>query len=109
MNIDNKKVRLKEKEKINLRSSDNELLAGRFEVVELIGEGGSGLVYKVRDLNDESIYALKLLKLDFQSDKSAFKRFQREAENLSKVSHKNLVSVKDHGVLENGTPLILME
>ena len=56
------------------------ILGDRFEVLSLLGQGGMGSVYKVKDTNTGRIVALKLMKPELCKDKSARKRFMQEAE-----------------------------
>jgi serine/threonine protein kinase len=82
---------------------------GRFDVLELIGEGGMGLVYKVFDPALQKVFAVKVLKSVLASDKQALKRFEREAEAAIKLNHPNLVSIYEHSVLPDGTPFLVMD
>ncbi len=81
----------------------------QYETLELIGQGGMGSVYKVRDKRDKSCFAIKLLNPDLAKDKTAVKRFEKEAEATSKLTHENLVTVYEHGCTDNGIPYIVME
>lgn len=81
----------------------------RFETLELIGEGGMGIVYKVRDPALDKCFAVKILRANLAKDKQALKRFQREADALIKLNHPGLVAVYEQGVLGDGTPYIVMD
>ena len=83
--------------------------AGRFETLELIGEGGMGVVYKVRDPALDKCFAVKILRSHLAKDRQALKRFQREADALIKLNHPGLVAVYEQGVLGDGTPYIVMD
>ncbi len=103
-------------EKTKLRASETELvpdqlpnLGERFEVLERIGSGGMGSVYKVRDTNIDAILAVKVLQQNLIQDQAALKRFEQEAEAAQKLSHPNLVSVYDHGTTAEGAPYIVMD
>lgn len=82
---------------------------GRFQTLELIGEGGMGVVYKVRDPDLDKCFAVKILRAHLAKDKQALKRFQREAEALIRLNHPGLVAVYEQGVLGDGTPYIVMD
>lgn len=80
----------------------------QYETLELIGQGGMGSVYKVQDKLG-SYFAIKLLKPELAKDKTAVKRFEKEAEATSRLTHENLVTVYEHGCTGDGIPYIVME
>lgn len=82
---------------------------GRFKVLELIGEGGMGVVYKVLDPALNKIFAVKVLKTVLASDKQALKRFEREAEAAISLNHHGLVSIYEHSLTADGTPFLVMD
>ncbi len=82
--------------------------AGRFEVVEELGHGGMGRVYKVFDTRAKEKIALKLLKPEVSSDDAAIERFENELRFARKVSHRNVCRMYDLGD-EKGTRYITME
>ena len=67
------------------------------EILSLIGQGGMGSVYKVRQPNLDRIVALKLLAPALSRDPAFAERFAREARVLGKLNHPNIVSVYEHG------------
>lgn len=73
------------------------LLPG-YEMVERIGQGGMGTVYKAHDLIGDRWVAVKLLAPFLAWDKEYVKRFFREARNLQKLHHPNIVGAYDAGV-----------
>jgi serine/threonine protein kinase len=83
-------------------------LTDNFEVLELIGRGGTGQVYKVRDKQLDQILAVKVLKKDLIVDNQTVKRFNHEAEAAANLSHANVVSVYGHGETKDGSPYITM-
>jgi serine/threonine protein kinase/DNA-binding response OmpR family regulator len=82
---------------------------GKYELVELIGGGGSGLVYRAKQLNIGSSVALKVLHLKAMAQADTLPRFQREARVTALLSHPNIVAVRDFGVAEQGQPYLVME
>jgi serine/threonine protein kinase len=84
-------------------------LGERFEVIERIGRGGMGSVYKCRDKNIDAILAVKVLQQNLIQDQAALKRFEQEADAARKLSHPNLVSVYDHGTTIDGAPYLVMD
>lgn len=82
---------------------------GKYELVELIGGGGSGLVYRAKQLNIGSSVALKVLHLKAMAQADTLPRFKREARVTALLSHPNIVAVRDFGVAEQGQPYLVME
>jgi len=89
-------------------SADALGLLDAFEVMELIGQGGMGLVFKALDPSLNRTVAIKVLAPDLASDTVARQRFAREAKAAAAVHHENVVTI--HSVNEgNGLPYIVME
>ncbi len=82
--------------------------AGRFEVIEELGKGGMGRVYKVYDQKTREKIALKLLKPEIAADREAVERFGNELRFARKISHRNVCRMYDLGE-EQGTHFITME
>ncbi len=78
------------------------------EIIELIGAGGMGAVYKARQPGLDRLVALKVLPPEFDHDVKFALRFTREARTLAKLSHPNIVSVFEFGNVE-GVYYFLME
>ncbi len=82
----------------------------RYEVVEKIGAGGMGAVYKARQIAMDRMVALKVIHPDQQADDVVVRRFFREMKTTSRISHPNTVSVYDFGKSEEeGTFFLAME
>jgi eukaryotic-like serine/threonine-protein kinase len=75
-------------------------IAGRYRVRKLLGIGGMGAVYRVRDDELERDVALKLIRSDIGENPEALERFRREIQLSSKVTHKNVLRVYDLGASE---------
>ncbi|MCE5195967.1 MAG: protein kinase [Negativicutes bacterium] len=71
------------------------ILQGRYEILELVGSGGMSHVYKARDLKENRLVAIKVLREEFDSDEDFLRRFRREAESLQRLNHPNLVATYD--------------
>lgn len=69
----------------------------QLEIIELLGRGGMGWVYKARQTKLDRVVALKLLPPDRDGDPSFAERFQREARALARLNHPNIVAVFDFG------------
>ncbi len=86
-------------------------LAPRFpqwEIVELLGQGGMGAVYKVRQKDLDRWAALKVLPSDVANAPNFAERFQREARTLAQLSHQHIVTVYEFGQCD-GVFYLLME
>src|SRR5436190_6195948 len=80
-----------------------------FEVLEIIGRGGMGAVYKARQLALDRIVAIKLLPLEVSADHEFAERFKREARTMGKLNHPNIVSIFDFGTTTEGHLYFVME
>lgn len=89
-----------------------EELAGRFpqlEVLELLGKGGMGAVYKARHKGLDRLVAVKILPPEISRDAAFAERFTREARALAKLNHPNIVAVYDFGQTTEGLFFFVME
>jgi len=82
--------------------------AGRYQIIEEIGKGGMGRVYKVQDTKIKEKIALKLIKPEIAKDKKTIERFSNELRLSRKIRHKNVCQMFDLGE-ERGTQFITME
>jgi len=82
--------------------------AGRYQIIEELGRGGMGRVYKVFDGKTREKVALKLLKPEISSDGEAIERFGNELRLARKISHRNVCRMYDLGD-DQGTHFITME
>ena len=84
------------------------LLAGKYRLGRLLGEGGMGAVYEGEHTGLGSRVAIKLLSEHIHNER-AIARFRREARAMAAVRHDNVVTVTDTGTDEEGTPFLVME
>jgi eukaryotic-like serine/threonine-protein kinase len=85
-----------------------EVIAGRYELEELVGSGGMSSVFKARDTLLERRVALKVLHPHFTDDDQYVERFRREARAVAQLSHPNIVTVIDRGE-DEGRQFIVFE
>ncbi|MEM0925735.1 MAG: protein kinase [Planctomycetota bacterium] len=78
------------------------------ELLELVGAGGMGAVFRARQIDLDRIVAVKVLPPQLSSDPRFVERFRREARAMAKLDHPNIVTVYDSGVVE-GRAFIVME
>src|SRR6516162_8562872 len=83
-------------------------MLGHYCVVEQVGSGGMGVVYRARDVRLDRDVALKVIRPGALNNKSACERFRKEALLLSKLSHPNIAHVYDFDVQE-GVEFLVME
>jgi len=81
---------------------------GPYRIIEMIGQGGMGVVYKGVHLKLEQVVAIKSLTPEFSLDPSMRERFINEAKLLAKISHPNVVNVLNY-VEEGGNLFLVME
>src|SRR5512138_3146161 len=82
---------------------------GSYRVVELLGKGGMGYVFRAEHVKLGREVALKLLRSDYSRRRDAVARFFQEARTVNRVRHRNIVDVTDFVELEDGTTFIIME
>ena len=95
------------------KSEDAQLHAdfssNNYHLLEKLGSGGMGTVYKARRSGVDKTLAVKKLNAKLSADESSVKRFEQEAKSASFLTHPNLVSVYDFGRDSRGEPYIVMD
>ena len=84
-------------------------MAGNYRLVERLGAGGMGEVYKGVHETIGSRVAIKVLHATAARDQHAQQRFLREAQAVNRIAHEGVVKIIDAGRLENGRPFLVME
>src|SRR6266851_4371341 len=84
------------------------MLGDRYEVLQLLGQGGMGAVYKARDVELERTVALKLIRPDLASHPEILRRFKQELILAREVTHRNVIRIYDLGQA-SGVRYITME
>jgi len=81
---------------------------GKYDVIEVIGRGGMGVVYKANDPHLDRIVAIKMITSGFAENPAQLKRFFVEAKSLASLVHPNIVTVYDLGDFD-GNPYLVMQ
>ena len=83
------------------------LLADRYEILEQIGAGGWGSVYKAKHATLDLYFAVKIVHRHHLRDEDGLKRFEQEAQLMSRLDNPHIIKIVDHGLLP--VPFIVME
>jgi serine/threonine-protein kinase len=86
-----------------------EVIARRYQLEALLGEGGMGAVWRAHDLNLGSTVAVKLLSSEYAGDAPARARFEREARAAAALRSAHVVQILEYGIHEEQFPYIAME
>ena len=88
---------------------DTEWQLGNYEILEEIGRGGMGVIYRARQRHSRRIVALKRV-LSYHADsRETLARFRREAEAAASLDHPNILSIYEVGESEEGMPFFSMK
>src|SRR6202451_3150365 len=85
------------------------IIRNKYQILERIGIGGMGVVYRGRHLTFNELCAIKIVNDVIAGDKNFLQRFQTEAVVTRKLRHPNAVRVDDFDYTEDGRPFIVME
>lgn len=85
------------------------IVSGRYEILEAIGEGGSGVVFKARHVTLRKMFAVKVLSKEAASDTEILRRLAIEAQTCAMLHHPGLVPVVDFGAEDDGISFIAMD
>ncbi len=85
------------------------IIRNKYEILDRIGVGGMGVVYRVRHLTFNEVCAIKIVNETITGDANFLQRFQKEAVVTRKLRHPNAVRVDDFDYTDDGRPFIVME
>ena len=99
------------------RSTDGEpvdpligiVVVDRYKIIERIGVGGMGTVYRGEHVRWGQSVAIKVLHERYASDKKLIRRFEKEALSYGQVSHPNLVGLHDYGTMPDGVCFMVLD
>lgn len=95
---------------VRMRELIGELAIGRYRHIEKIGSGGMGVVYKITDLRQKKIMAMKILRDSLGGSSKALDRFFREARIAASINSRNIVEIFDYNISRaSGQSFICME
>ena len=83
-------------------------LDGRYEILEVIGAGGMADIYKAKDITEDKVVAVKILKNEFAGSEDFLRRFRNESKAIALLSHPNIVKIFDVG-FNDDLQFIVME
>ncbi len=84
------------------------IFGATYKIIDFIGEGGMGLVYKVEHLLMAKLLALKILKAENLTE-AVWKRFRTEGQAIARLNHSNIVRIYDMSQSEDGVPFYTMD
>ncbi|MET0340624.1 MAG: serine/threonine-protein kinase [Polyangiales bacterium] len=85
------------------------VIGGKYRLIERVGQGGMGTVYRATQTGLNRPVAVKILKRELNLDPDTVARFQREADAMSRLAHPNTVRVYDFGQTDDGLLYLVME
>ena len=92
---------------MNYNSGD--ILSGKYRIIDILGGGAMGTVYRAEHLKMQKTVAIKVLHGDFADKDEYKKRFRREAQAAASLEHSNICTVMDYDTTEQGDSYIVME
>ncbi len=102
----------KEELKTTASSAESEIdssILAAYEILELIGQGGFGSVYRARDKKSSGEIALKIVRKNLANSEVAFQRMGEEAKAITALSHENIVGVREFGTGSEGSAYLVMD
>ena len=88
---------------------EGQVVASRYRIIELLGRGGMGAVYRADHVHIKKSFALKILHPELTHQKEAVKRFEREAIAAARIDHPNVATAIDFGNLPSGEFYLVLD
>jgi serine/threonine protein kinase/Tfp pilus assembly protein PilF len=85
------------------------IIAEKYEIQEVLGGGGMGVVYRAKHLLMQRMVAIKMLLPETVSNEYALARFQKEAQAASSLNHPNILTIFDFGITDKQQPYLVMD
>jgi serine/threonine-protein kinase len=85
------------------------VIHSRYLIDGVLGDGGMGVVYRAKGLQDGRAYAVKVLRAEYSGEQELVARFEVEARAVAAIQHPNIVQVFEFGALEDGSRFFVME
>ncbi|HEX7663464.1 MAG TPA: serine/threonine-protein kinase, partial [Polyangiaceae bacterium] len=85
------------------------LVAGKYQLIKMIGRGGMGSVWEGRHTTLGTRVAIKFIEAEYAGSQEAVSRFDNEAKAAARIDSKHAIKIFDHGVTDDGKPYIVME
>ncbi len=86
-----------------------EIFAGKYKILEVLGQGGMSIVYKADDLLLHRVVCIKMLSASYATIANNYLRLQQEARAASKLKHSNIVSVHEFTVTDDQIPYLIID
>src|SRR6188768_2073840 len=102
-------LRMSESPLADLTDLSGTLVAAKYRVERLLGQGGMGSVWAGRHVTLGQLVAIKFVHPKLAGSSEARRRFDTEAKAAARIKSRHAVAVYDHGVSDNGQPYIVME
>lgn len=96
-------------EPMNVELKNGQVFRGKYEILDVLGSGAMGVVYKARDLAFNRLVAVKVLSLPGGTNEKSILRFQQEARAAGALNHDGLVAVHEFDVSEQGQVYLVMD
>lgn len=91
-----------------LSFEEGEVVGGSYQIIEPLGKGAMGMVYRAKHVSMPAEYALKILTADRLNELSVL-RFQNEAQAIAKLNHPNIVAIYNFGLHQGSLPFYVMD
>jgi len=100
---------IKDQRELTLSLPVERTIDKKYRLEQLIGRGGMGAVYEATDLRLNRRIAIKIMLSNMFGDRTALRRFEREAQASARLNHPNIISVYDYGGIRTDGPYLVME